>query len=196
MTPSKMTGSKNYAFNRQVKGVGRIQQSSGTGSLKEFYRRDAILTKLIEASALETLRLFKAGDITIGDLVDADRAGLLLQVANRSVLHKPLKPAVDAWLPNSAPSPQGRRRYQTSWEHFFRASRLRKAATVYDLARMDYARLSTNTDGSILGGSGRVRRPVTRSACMIFGTCRRSLRAIRGPPIGTSRSTWGTRTLG
>lgn len=64
-----------YQFDRVFPGVGRIKKSSGTDKLKEFQRRDALLTKLYETSALEVLRALKAGAITIEEIVEADRDG-------------------------------------------------------------------------------------------------------------------------
>lgn len=62
-----------YQFDRVFPGVGRIKKSSGTDKLKEFQRRDALLTKLFETSALEVLRAYKAGQVTIEELIEADR---------------------------------------------------------------------------------------------------------------------------
>lgn len=141
MTPQKMRGSKNYQFDRVVKGVGRIRCSAGTAGLKEYYRRDGILTKLVEAGALETLRLLKAGQLTIQDLVDADRHERVLRVADQLKLHKSLQAAVEAWLLNSAPAPESRRRYKVGWERFQKHAKITAASPVGELARVDYKKL-------------------------------------------------------
>ena len=148
MTPQKMRGSKNFQFDRIVKGVGRIRCSSGTASLREYHRRDGILTKLIEQGALETLRLLKAGQLTIQDLVDADRHDRVLRVPDRLKLHKPLQTAIEAWLPNSAAAPQSRRRYKVGWERFQRLAKLTSASPVGELARIDYKKLHRYWDAS------------------------------------------------
>ena len=118
MTPTRVRGSKNFIFNRSFRGVGRIQKSAGTKSRQEFRRRDAILTKLYEVGDLETLRAFKRGQLTIQELVDADRAGRLHHAMERLLLHKPITDLMDAWLPHSAAAKQSRRRYETSWNAF------------------------------------------------------------------------------
>jgi hypothetical protein len=136
-----MRGSRNFQFDRVVKGVGRIRCSAGTASLREYHRRDGILTKLIEQGSLETLRLLKAGQLTIQDLVDADRHDRVLRVADRLKLHKPLEAAIDAWLPNSAAAPQSRRRYKVGWERFQKHAKITSASPVGELARIDYKKL-------------------------------------------------------
>src|SRR5688572_29495251 len=98
-------------FKRAVRGVGIIRNHSGTNSPVEFRYRDAILTKLIRLDALDTLRLFKRGALKMADLVSAEREGRLEHVARELVLHKPLKPAVDAWLTTSARETGSRKRY-------------------------------------------------------------------------------------
>lgn len=146
MTPSRIRGSRNYRFDRLVKGVGRIQSSAGTSDMKEFRRRDGILTKLIEAGAHETLRLFKDGHLSIGDLVDADRHGRLLQAPDRLRLHRSLRAEVDRWLPYSAPATQSRRRYEVAWDRLFKLGKkhrlLSSASSVGELGRMEFHRLA------------------------------------------------------
>lgn len=145
--PQRLRGSMHYAFNRVIAGVGRLQHSSGTASRKEFTYRDGLLTKLAHAGALDTLRLFKAGRLTIQDLVDADRRGVLEHVAHRLMLTRPLVAAVEAWLPQSAAAPASRRRYRTSWSAFLSkalaAKELPRDALVADLARIQFRRLRT-----------------------------------------------------
>ncbi len=141
MTPQKMRGSKNYQFDRVVRSVGRIRCSSGTASLREYHRRDGILTKLVEAGALETLRLLKAGHLSIQDLVDADRHERVLRVADQLKLHRPLQTVVDDWLPTSAPAAQSRRRYKVGWQRFYKKAKITAASPIGELSRVDYKRL-------------------------------------------------------
>jgi len=128
-------------FKRYVRGVGLIRNHSGTTKLVEFRYRDGILTKLIRLGALDSLRLFKRGALTIGDLITADREGRLEHVARELVLHQPLKPAVDAWLLTAARAEGSRKRYEVSWNHFLRLHALGKNAVVRELAGVDYHKL-------------------------------------------------------
>lgn len=145
MCPSRVPNSKNFRFNRYVRGVGQISNSARTSKLSEFRRRDGILTKLIEGGHLEILRLFKAGTLTIEELVDADRHERLTQVAEGLRLQRLLEEAVDGWLPQSAEAVASRKRYGVSWRAFLRVAyatkQLRPGARVGDLARMDFRRL-------------------------------------------------------
>lgn len=128
-------------FNRYVRGVGRITNSSRTRRVPEFRYRDGLLTKLIRLGALDTLRLFKRGALTINDLITADRTGRLERVAEQIRLDMPLREAVTAWLPTSARAASSRTRYGVSWGHFWRVSPLRPDAVVRELAHSDFHRL-------------------------------------------------------
>ncbi len=129
-------------FKRYVRGVGLIRNHSGTMKVTEFRYRDGILTKLIRLGALDTLRLFKRGALSIGDLVTADREGRLEHVAKELVLHRPLKAAVDAWLETAARAKGSRQRYAVSWNHFWKLRALPlETAVVRELAGVDYLKL-------------------------------------------------------
>lgn len=145
MSPTKTPGSATYRFNRYVRGVGRFVNSSGARTLTEFRYRDGILTKLIRLGALDTLRLFKSRTLSMNELITADREGRLERVGEQLRLGRPLAEAVKAWLPESAKATQSRRRYASSWAHFWRvvlkATSLRDTAKVGDLARIDYHHL-------------------------------------------------------
>lgn len=128
-------------FKRYVRGVGSIRNHSGTDKIVEFRYRDGILTKLIRLAALDTLRLFKRGALSIGDLITADREGRLEHVAKELVLHRPLKAAVDDWLLTAARAKGSRQRYGVSWNHFFRLKAVGDNAVVRELAGVDYHKL-------------------------------------------------------
>lgn len=68
-----------FRFDRTFPGLGieRITNSSGTRSVEEFDRRNAILTKLAEDGQDDVLRAFKREELAIEDLVKADRDGKL-----------------------------------------------------------------------------------------------------------------------
>lgn len=132
-------------LNRVVRGVGRIQNSTGTRSRKELRRLDAIVTKLAERGQLEALRLFKAGKLSPRELVDADREGRLDRiVADRKIL-APLWRVLEDWLPDSAPTPISCARYATSYRRLRRVAvaeqLLRESAVVKDLEGLNWRRL-------------------------------------------------------
>lgn len=128
-------------FKRYVRGVGLIRNHSGTNKPIEFRYRDGILTKLIRLQAQDTLRLFKRGALKIGDLITADRENRLEHVARELVLHRPLKPAVEAWLKTAARAEGSRKRYAVSWNHFLRLKALGDNAVVRELVGVDYHKL-------------------------------------------------------
>jgi integrase len=145
MSPGKTGADGCFRFDRQIKGVGRLWQSSGTKKLAEFRRRDQLLTKLIRNQQLEVLRAFKRGEITIGDLLEAERqrrldADTLLQDL---ALTKPLWATIDATLPTMGKSPETRRRYHVSFVALRRrATRvLGDRAKIQDLLRADWRAL-------------------------------------------------------
>jgi len=187
--PTRVKGCSNYRFDRYVKGVGRIQNSSGTSKLKEFRRRDGILSKLIESGSLETLRLLKEGRLSIRELLDADRQGRLGEATDQLRLHRPLIDAVNEWLPASAPEKRSRDRYRVSWNKFLKTARsarqLGVTPAVMDLAHVDFVRLQQAWSGS---GSdwnrarAMISRFLTRLMGHVFNPFR--LRVMGGYPHG------------
>jgi integrase len=77
MTPHRIGETGSYRFDRVFAGVGRINRSSGTKKLKEFQRRDQLLTELFEHAQLEALRAFQRGAVSIEELLEAKRLGRL-----------------------------------------------------------------------------------------------------------------------
>lgn len=168
MTPTRNRGSKNYHFDRRFRGVGRIQSTSGTAKLKEFQRRDGLLTKLARLGDYDTLRALKAGRLRIEDLVTADKSGTLHLIADSLRLHRPLAAAVGAWLPTSARAPQSRRRYKVSWERLRRVARLTDAHTVAILAELDWPTLRLSW-GASDADFNRMRAMLSRFLTMYLG---------------------------
>jgi integrase len=156
------------SFDRIFKGVGRIMNSSGIfvtneKTLKEFRRRDDILTQLYENGQLEVLRAFKAGRLTIQQLVEAGREEKLkkadlfadiklhgrlwhndaecpqLLKQDESLDHTPAcLGAIDSILPRMGKSPNTRRRYETSFKKLRTSGILSDVARVSDLAHVDW----------------------------------------------------------
>lgn len=154
MSPSRTSGPDggNFRFDRVFPGVGRIRCSSGTDRTGEFRKRDAILTKLFENAQLEVLRSFQRGEITIEQLVEADRVGRLkgADLMSEMALRQPLWTAIDETLPNMGTSAETRRRYFTSLAKLQRlgARWLPASAQVGDLASVDWKQLSAAWGGS------------------------------------------------
>ncbi len=126
-------------FNRVIRGVGRIQNSAQTRDAQEFRERDGILTKLVKLGLLDVLRAFKAGAVTMRELVDADLGERLATVLRDQKLDVGFAAALDAWLPESAQQPASRRRYETSARRL--TPRLPPHLTVRGLVGVGWRRL-------------------------------------------------------
>ena len=152
-------------FDREFADVGRVQNSSGVvvrnkQTQKEFDRRDGILTRLYENGQLTVLRAFKAGSVTIEQLVEADREGslrkadLLSDVKLREFLwHRDsvcpkardetkehsteCLGAIDKALVRMGKSEETRRRYRTSFNKLRASGFLGDDARVSDLNLVD-----------------------------------------------------------
>lgn len=139
-------------FDRQVRGVGRIQCSSGTDKAVEFGRRNGVLTKLIEAGHLETLRLFKQGTITIEQLVDADRKGRLLHLTDEVLTLSNLRASVEEWLEEAQIRDKTSEGYKGSFERLItkcQALRMMPSDPVIaDLEHVKWGRLHKHWDAS------------------------------------------------
>lgn len=162
--PGKLSGTDIYRFNRVIPGVGRFQESAGTTSLTEFRRRDGILTKLIENSQLDVIRMLRAPRTTLRweELVEADRHERLSQVLNDLKLDVPMWPKVGeldedgwddvkqhagAWLPISARARRSRQRYRVSMKKL-RLQLARPALTFRELQTIDWRQERRRWDGS------------------------------------------------
>jgi len=150
MTPHKVSKDGSFRFDRVFAGVGRIARASGTKDKKEFAARDRLLTRLYESGQLDTLAAFRDRKLTIAQLVQASRNGqlqsdtLLKQIA----LQQPLWPAVDVTLPKMGNKEATRSRYYVSLKALRQRSGLGTAATVADLARIDWRALRDRWDRS------------------------------------------------
>jgi integrase len=116
--PARVPNSDNFRFNRFFKGVGRVANSARTSSLKEFRYRDALLTKLHKAGALDTIRAFKQKKLSVEELLQADRDGTLLQAADKLHFAKNLCDAVQEWFDNLVCAPASKKRYEVSFKRF------------------------------------------------------------------------------
>lgn len=162
MGPSRTgKGTGALQFDRRFAGVGRIKKSSGTTHLHEFRRRDALLTKLFETSALDVLRAFRDGAITIEEIVAADRDKAPLMTLDRVMREAPLWATVDAITPKVGRSGQTRSRFVRAWVALQASEVLSPRATVGDLARVDWTALERRW-GKSAADWNHVRRAVSR----------------------------------
>ena len=181
MSPSRTSsdGAGNYRFDRVFAGVGRIRCSSGTDRLSEFRKRDAILTKLFENAQLEVLRSFQRGEVTIEQLVEADRVGRLkgAELLSEMALRQPLWTAIDQSLPRMGSSAETRRRYFTSLAKLQKVGQrwLPAGAQVADLAQVDWKQLSTLWGGSPADWN-HMRRAVSTFLSTLLGDVYHPLR--------------------
>jgi hypothetical protein len=152
MTPERTGGKKggNFRFDREFADVGRIRNSSGTERLSEFKKRDAILTKLHENAQLDVLRAFMRGELSIEQLVAADRSGKLAsaELLSELKLQQNLWTAIDDALPRMGKGEETRRRYETSLRKLQLHDR---SAPVGDRARRGAAGARLARDRGLVG---------------------------------------------
>ena len=172
MTPTKKTvgwrtsDTGCFRFNRDFTriGVGRIATSSRTRDAREFERRNAILTCLAEAGQIDVLRDFRAGRITIEELLSADRAGRLLHhdLVSDVALRTNLWDAVESFLPRMGGEASTRRRYEVTFNALRRraSSHLPQGARLADLERVNWAKLHSEW-GRSSADWNHVRRAVS-----------------------------------
>lgn len=157
-----------YQFDRRFPGVGRIKKSSGTTSLSEFRRRDALLTKLFETSALDVLRAFHEGQITIEEIVEADRGNNPVLSMQRLATTQRLVPAIESALPRMGASKETRSRYQRSLAKLVKLVPSLAVKRVADLLTVDWLALADAWSDSAADWN-HVRRAVSRFLTVHLG---------------------------
>ena len=146
-----------FQFDRVFPGVGRIKKSSGTTKLKVFQDRDALLTKLYQSSSLDVLRAFKAGKITIEEMVQADRGNNVAMSLNRLATTAGLAKAIDDALPRMGKATSTRNRYRRSLEKLLREVPELAGSRVSALADVDWRTLNDQWDTSAADWNNMVR---------------------------------------
>jgi integrase len=141
MSPRRTGPDGCYCFDRVVKGVGRIQSSSGTRKLTEFRQRDALIVRLARQPRLDLLRALKEGRLSMLELVEADRLDQLGRVTADLVVRRPLWAAIEELLPQMGRGPATRKRYRYSLEALAASGILPKGARIADLERVDWSAL-------------------------------------------------------
>ncbi len=169
MTPARTgKGTGNFEFDRVFPGVGRLRKSSGTANLREFRRRDALLTKLFETSQVELLKAFARSEITIEQLIEHDRHShggeSLLTVRTKA----PLWATVEAILPKMGRTTGTRDRYRLSFQQLRTRAGLGADASVAALSRLDWHALQQAWTSSPADWN-RMRTAVSRFATLFSG---------------------------
>lgn len=169
MTPARTgKGKGNLEFDRVFPGVGRIRRSSGTRVLREFHRRDAILTKLYETSQLAILIAFKEGRLAIEQLVEQDRVGRGGETLEILETRKPLWATVDATLPLMGGTASSRARYALSFRQLRARSGLPNHAPIAVLKTIPWQTLAAAWPGSEADWN-RMRAAVSRFCTVAMG---------------------------
>lgn len=88
-----------YRLDRVFRGVGRIAVASGATTAKDFHARNDLLSRLYRAGRFDLLTAIQGGQLTITEVLAADRTDTLdTLTGERSLLAQPLWAAVETWL--------------------------------------------------------------------------------------------------
>lgn len=166
MSPTRTSKAGSFRFDRIFRGVGRVQLASGAKTLREFNRRDALLTKLYEQGRLDLLRGFQAGTITMAELVDADRREQLATTrADHLTLRRPLWVTVNSLM---AKESRTFLRYRQSLNALKARWPLHPDPVVRHLADVDWEALCASW-GKSAADWNHVRRAVSRFLGLALG---------------------------
>src|SRR6266704_3305597 len=122
--------------------VGRIAVASGATTKGERAKRDALLTRLYDRGRLYLLRAIRDGSLSLTEVYAADKESQLdTLTGDKAQLAAPLFAAVAAWVPGSALGEATRKRYAASFATLQRSAVLGEAATVAELASVDWKAL-------------------------------------------------------
>ena len=135
-------------FHRHFEGVGVIRRSSGTRKAGVFHDRNAVLTKLWNGDRLDLLRDFRDQKISINELMDLDRRGILLRAATQdAVTHRPLWEVTKTFLPKMGTKPSTRQRYEGILDRLEARKLLGERPTLAQLPAYDWATLRKQWPG-------------------------------------------------
>ena len=120
--PFKRPGRRYWYIQRVVRGVGRLQLSTGTKSEALAREYDRMVLDLKELGRLDALRALKAGGVTLSELY-ANRLPAQLDVLLRRGTSPGLKTLVEEFLDNGAADTglrdRSMQRYRSSWRRFW-----------------------------------------------------------------------------
>jgi integrase len=167
------TPGSDFVIDVELPRVGRIKRSSEARDRREAVRREGMLRDLSEDGQDELLRALKLKVISVGDLVNAKRAGKL--GGNRALtdikLRSPLRRALlDTLTPQAVPGFETLRRYETSYDALFRAVEGNPEALVYvgDLLAFDWPELRRRW-GKSPADWNHLRRMLSRFLTLYLG---------------------------
>ena len=153
-------------------GVGVLQVTSPATSRRAIERHHAIVDRLIEDSQVEVLRAVKERRVSLDQLADLERRGMLTgaQVLASVQLQRPLFEALDGALEAMGRNPVNRRRYQVSRVALERkgAPHITARTLVADLADVDWLALRESWGGSIADWM-HLRRALSRMLTVLLG---------------------------
>jgi integrase len=172
VTPDRTHGaSGNLRCDLHFGYIGRVRRSLGTTDIKEFRRREALLVKLWKnPERHEVLKAFKSRQLSIEQLVEADRSERLGMTLSAITLRRNLWDAVEKASPSMGEAKETRKRYATSFRQLQVKARryLGDRATIADLARVPWKDLKREW-----GSSGtdwmHLRRAVSRFLTIELG---------------------------
>jgi integrase len=151
--PHRVSKRGSYRIDRVLPGVGRIAVASGVTTVKEFNKRNALLTRLYDEGRHDLLRAIQARTYTVTEVYAATRENRLDELTGeRAILARPLWATVEAWVGyplwsadttgsrTTPPSPT-RRRYGVSFKALKARAYLPESATIQDLRTVDWQAL-------------------------------------------------------
>lgn len=162
MTPRRTHPGGPFRFDRSFPGVGNINRSSRTKSLKTFHRLNDLLTELWEDARVDVLRDIRSGRVTAQEVYDQRRKRKPYD-GTSVILARRLEDEVARWVPRSAEAERSRKRYRVSWDHLLRL--LPANVTAADLARVDWRSVRRRWKGGPADWN-RMRSAVSRFLSM------------------------------
>lgn len=159
---------KSLRVDRVFPEIGRINLVSGARTKAEHRKRDAMLTWLYDTGRLEILRNLKNRQLSINEVYSAHCAGTLGFGHTDVVLKRPLWPQLREWIPVSAPGEATRARNSVTLRFLERLKVLGEAATIADLASVNWLTLLNQRP---IGPTGwnHLRRMISRFLTMTLG---------------------------
>lgn len=138
--PHRTSKGGTFRIDRVFPGVGRLAVASGATTLREFEKRNALLTRLFDQGRLDLLRAIQSHAYTVTEVYAADREDRVNQLTgDRAILARPLWGTVEAWV-GTEPGPTRKRNGQC-----FRALKARadlpEGAAIEALGSVDWKAL-------------------------------------------------------
>jgi integrase len=170
MSPQRTSAGGSFRLAWQRREIGRIAVSSGARTLAGWRAAMALCDRLYERNELDLLRAIQAGQVTVKEVLAAEKAkafgrGDALHILT---LRRPLMPAVRAWLAAAPPTKRWTYgRYETSWNKLEKVAGLAPSATVADLKAVDWPSLRGKFDSA--SDWNHMRRAVSRFLTATLG---------------------------